>query len=82
MTDSVDAISAATGIRRGDMLEIWEEVKANHLRLDGCRRHDFRPEVSGAGAAIRYRCQACDGVINASAQLWYQRGLAHAKVPT
>lgn len=80
MTDSVDTISAATGISRADMLEIWEGVKANHAALDACRRHDFRPDA--VRPRIRYRCGACGGTISSGEHFWYQRGLAHAQVPT
>ena len=49
-TDSLTTIGEAVGLTREDMTAIWEGVKANQAKLDGCQRHDF----VGIDAGERY----------------------------
>lgn len=76
MADSLDTLSAATGIGRASILELWEEVKANHARLDACPRHDF-PDPEPGSLGKRYECRNCRGWTDASAVRWYRDGLKH-----
>lgn len=78
MPDSLDKLSAAAGVSRDSMLSLWEEVRANHERLESCPRHDFHtPEPGRLG--VRYTCRACGGWADGHAIVWYMRGLAHGE---
>jgi hypothetical protein len=76
MADSLDKLTAATGLRRDSLLGIWEEVKANHARLDACPRHDF-PEPEPMALSTRYECRNCRGWTDGSSVRWYRLGLQH-----
>ena len=76
MADSLDALTAATGISRESVLSLWEEVKANHGRLNSCARHDFPDPIPGELSA-RYECRNCRGWVDGSAVHWYRLGLQH-----
>lgn len=69
-------------LTKADHQRIWEEVKANHAKLDGCPGpHDFQPCESIRGTAVprRYRCAICGGEVDTINRRWYQRGLDHAR---
>ncbi len=72
-------------ITREDSRRIWEEVKANHAKLDGCAAHEFRPVPKYPNKPEHplkdFQCLRCGGRIDAIAHGWYQRGLEHAKSP-
>jgi hypothetical protein len=77
VADSVDTIASATGIPRADLLATWERVKANHARLDACRRHDFARIDPHTPMVGKYRCRECGGEADGSSVFWYQKGLEH-----
>jgi hypothetical protein len=59
-----------------EMKAIWEEVKANHARLDSCPGpHKFPP--FRAKLNDRYVCETCNGAIDSVNRIWYERGLQH-----
>lgn len=76
MTDSIDKISAATGLNRATMLEIWADVKANGAKLASCQRHEFVSESPGK-IGSKWRCTACGGTVSASDANWYSLGRKH-----
>lgn len=76
MADSVDTLAQATGIPRAELLQLWEDAKANERRLSGCPRHVFTP-VNTATFAQKYVCRVCSGVVDAHAHHWYALGLQH-----
>ena len=83
-TDSLTTIGEAVGLTREDMTAIWEGVKANQAKLDGCQRHDFVGIDAGERYGslrfkVKFRCKRCQGTVDASAMRWYQRGLEHAR---
>jgi hypothetical protein len=80
MTDSLDTLSKAVGIRKTDLHKIWADVKANHARLDSCPRHSWE-QVDGETKtyAQKYVCTACGGTIDSHAKHWYELGLKHAR---
>lgn len=78
MADSVDKLSAATGISRESMLSLWDEVKANHQRLESCKRHDF-PTTETGRLGLRYTCRVCGGWADGHSIVWYLRGVAHGE---
>jgi len=67
------------------MVDTFNEIKANHTRLDGCAKHDFvqqdKPGYEGTTNAFQKRwfCLHCHGHIDNVAYLWYSRGVAHGK---
>ena len=77
MSDSLDNISALTGIPRSDMLKIWDMVKANQARLNACPRHRFKAVELGK-VGTKYECSCCGGTTDVSSVSWYEKGLAHA----
>jgi len=63
---------------REEMVGLWEEVKANGRKLDGCERHTFEavdPEKKFGGT---HRCINCGGTADTMARHWYERGSRHA----
>lgn len=75
MADSVDTISDATGIKRADMLAIWEAVKANGAKLNACSYHEFEL-IDGTDRPFkrRYRCKHCGGDVDGQAWYWHEQG--------
>lgn len=58
---------------------ILQEVRENHARLQACPLHNFQPVGDPRRPlGMKYECIACRGWVDASAKLWYERGLAHA----
>jgi hypothetical protein len=52
---------------------MWEEVKANQSRLDGCPAHRFdMGEVVMLGQRIK--CEACGGIMSLTDATMYVRG--------
>lgn len=78
MPDSVDKLSELTGIPRGEMLELWAQVKVNQAQLNSCAWHEF--EQSPRTAMMRsvthqkYVCRHCCGVIDHHAWYWHEQG--------
>lgn len=62
-----------------DSKAILQEVRENLARLDACRQHTFQPVGDPRRPlGMKYECSACRGTVDASAKLWYERGLEHA----
>lgn len=54
------------------VLEIFNNVKQNHKRLEECTKpHDFQP-ITGAR---KYKCTKCNGEIDTTHYYWYYQGL-------
>lgn len=57
---------------------IWEEIKANQERLDGCKRHHFPtlPDTAAIPTALglKLQCSKCGGTIDARMAYAYTRG--------
>jgi hypothetical protein len=68
-------------MNRREADKLWDEVEANHRKLDGCQGpHDFAqvdPGPSKLGAT--YRCQKCGGTVGHLHKLWYEIGLRHGR---
>ncbi|OGV45174.1 MAG: hypothetical protein A2017_06445 [Lentisphaerae bacterium GWF2_44_16] len=60
-----------------DVKQIWENVKANSLLLQGCKMHEFEA-VDNAPFLQKYKCKNCGGIINNSDYLWFTRGFEMA----
>ena len=81
--DGIGVMSDLTRLPRDEIQAIAEQVKANHAKLKACAYHDFAelPDGEGmAGSRPRYRCQHCQGEIDAVAYRWHERGRRPAKV--
>ena len=76
MADSLDKISAATGLNRETMLGILADVKANGAKLAACQRHEFFSESPGKMGA-KWRCTACGGTVSGTNAHWYSLGRKH-----
>lgn len=77
--EGFDAIAGAAGVDRREMLEIWEEVKANHARLKACPGpHDFSIDLNPARTlGKKWRCSKCGGEVDHIVRDWYLKGLEH-----
>lgn len=77
----VDQLSEISGISKPEMNAIWEQVKANHKRLDECvGPHVFTREVSRTGKLVRrWACERCGGEIETVDKSWYEMGLKHGR---
>ena len=69
-SDGISVLSSLTGLARKTLLQIADEVKANHALLNACQRHEFSPISTGR----RYRCIECGGEIDRHAFYWHQIG--------
>lgn len=74
---------AIRGLPRAELLRIWEDVQANHKRLEACAGpHDFQPVIDPKLKLPRdYTCALCNGRISATDHFWYARGIAHGSRP-
>lgn len=67
------------GVSKTEFAAIWDEVKANHARLDACRLHNFAIDTTpDRPLGKKWKCTACGGVVDEIRKQWYERGLAHA----
>jgi hypothetical protein len=67
-------------ITKAESKAIWEQVKANHARLETCvGPHDFQDITPDKPLAKRYRCSKCNGEAEGTNVHWYERGLKHAQ---
>lgn len=73
---------AMSGLPTKEVDKVWEEVKANHAKLDGCPIHEFELLLPTQPLRHRYRCKRCGGEIKGDAHHWYERGVADGKKGT
>lgn len=71
--DGAGALGELTGLGRETMVSLWEEVKANHAKLNACPWHEFEP-IMQLATKPRYRCLNCGGEVDASAYHWHKQG--------
>lgn len=77
---NLETLSRATNLNQEEVKSIVLEVQENHRRLIACKGpHEFEVDLEACRKSLMqsYRCRLCDGVVNGSAHVWYQRGLAH-----
>lgn len=79
--EPVAMLSAFTKLSEPVLREIWDEVQANSARLALCRGHSFAAQIDPPGSRVRrrWRCANCQGTVDETAKLWYERGLAHGQ---
>lgn len=75
--NSLDVLSSVSGLSKDEMHKIWQEVKANHAKLNECDYHEF-VLVPGDNSPIltkrKYVCTHCGGVIDGMAHKWHEQG--------
>ena len=77
---AIDDFSKITGLSKPVINEVWEEVKANHARLDSCiGPHEFTPIDPDKVVGRRYVCGLCKGEVDSIDRSWYEKGLEHAR---
>jgi hypothetical protein len=77
--DGAQALADISGLSRGDIIELWREVKLNRERLEGCAGHLFETmAIDVRLGRSRFRCRHCTGVVELTALGWYRRGFAAA----
>jgi hypothetical protein len=55
--DGAAIMGELTGLGKGAMLEIWEEVKANKAKADACPEHELTPYVPFS--KVKRTCTKC-----------------------
>lgn len=75
--NALEKIEDVTGLKRGDINEIWEQVKANQALLNACPLHDFQPHEMRGSMVRKYKCTHCGGTADSLAVSWYKKGLSH-----
>lgn len=70
-------VKATTG---ADLDPLWQKVRENHAKLDGCLAHLFEPERPGQPQiGGRFVCSRCGGSVDSHAKHWYEKGMADAR---
>lgn len=78
--DGADALSRVSGVPRDEVFALWEQVKANHKRLDECQGpHVFVSLTPEKQIGQRFRCDRCQGEADGVHVHWYRLGLAHGQ---
>lgn len=61
-----------------DGYQIFEEVKANHKKLESCQKHSFNIDLEpDRRVGKRWRCSSCGGEVGIMEKSWYEKGLKH-----
>jgi len=59
-------------------LEARSQAFADNVRrLHSCGLHAFKLIERTKGSSKRYKCAHCGGVVDATARMWYERGVQH-----
>lgn len=85
----LDVLGKVSGIKRSEMDEILQKVRANRKDLESCTYHNFvgipgqEHGTCKDGTVIyrRFRCANCRGEADSHAVHWYNDGLRHGKAP-
>lgn len=75
--NTIEKIEDLTGLKRGEMDKIWQEVKANSAKLESCSLpHEFSVEYRRTGKLVRdWECSKCHGHVDIHAKKWYMQGI-------
>jgi rubrerythrin len=78
--DLLDVLSGVSGLGKGEAKKIFEEVKENQKRLEGCEApHEFSLEDPAKPLRSKWVCRKCGGKVQHGDHHWYALGLAHGK---
>lgn len=73
--NGVSALSEFSGLPKGDVQAIFEQVKENNAKLNGCQYHEFELHEQGALVSrSKFRCIHCGGTINGDQYRWHELG--------
>jgi|GEM_PF-3910079 hypothetical protein len=77
--DGVSVLSKLTGLPKGDIAGIWEEVQINNQLLSECPYHEFELNRAVLSDRLRsrhkmYICRHCCGTISESMYRWHEIG--------
>ena len=78
MVDGLKVLSQISGRPQKEVNEIWEQMKANHKRLNSCKGHRFGQIDVKNIRTRRVKCQRCGGFMSVIDIGIYQKGYAHA----
>lgn len=70
--DGAALLARLGNVSREEVLSIWDEVKANRAKLEGCARHRFEAKPVKIGE--KQTCMACGGEMTLVAVGDYIRG--------
>lgn len=70
--DGVSALSTVSGLSKSEVQDIWNEVKANRVKLENCKLHKFSGEVVKLGQKMT--CECCKGQMSLTDIGWYIKG--------
>lgn len=79
MENGLRTLEKVSGLSREKIQGIWEDVKENARKLNGCPGpHDFSIETTrGKALSKRWKCSKCGGEVSAVEKRWYCLGLEH-----
>ena len=63
-----------SGIKKDDVRQIFEDVKANLEALRNCPGHKFVKVEGKTSLDTRYLCSVCSGEVTSRDHQWYVRG--------
>lgn len=74
-TGFIEEMSKMTGFSRAQILDMWEQVKANRAALESCTGpHEFEKIDER-----HYKCKLCDGLLRNAEKRWYEIGVRHGR---
>ncbi len=77
---ALEVLGAVSGLGTDEARKIFEQVKTNHARLEGCAGPHVFVEHRHVGKLVReYRCALCGGTLDSINVGWYRRGLEHGQ---
>lgn len=77
-TNGLHLVSNVAGMSKEKAQRLWDQVRANHARLESCGNHGFVPIDGTSGMRARYRCMRCLGEVDSTAYRWFTCGRQHA----
>jgi len=61
-----------------DSRKIWEQVQANHRKLDSCKYHEFVTDITPQKPYDKkWQCKNCLGEVGDIYKRWYEKGIEH-----
>ena len=80
-----EILERVTGLSKDRQLEILEEVKQSHKKLESCTCHEFsvRIDQSHIHSPIpKWMCKNCRGIVENRIKNWYELGFKHGQLST
>ena len=63
-----------------EVMKIWNRVRENSKKLEGCTRHDFSIDNTPEKPLLKkFKCTNCGGEVDSQYKKWYELGIEHAK---